>query len=231
MGFLAGVRVGSGLAAAAFVMAVTFGATVRAQGWGLLAPVICSLVVFSGSAQFTLATALAGGGGPVPAVLAAGLINARFLPMGLAVGPSLRGGRVRRAIEGQAVVDGSWVAAHLGAGRFDRELLMGATIAQWPAWVAGTVVGVFFPPPAHLAHALGLDVVFPAFFLVLLIDELRGSRAARLAAGIAAAVAAGLALVVPAGVALVGATVGALVGLRRERPARVEAADDAEVPA
>src|SRR3982751_726753 len=97
--FLAGIRVGAGLAAAAFILAITFGATVRAQGWGILAPVICSLVVFSGSAQFALATALGGGGGPVPAVAAAALINARFLPMGLAVAPSLRGGRLRRALE------------------------------------------------------------------------------------------------------------------------------------
>src|SRR5256714_9811977 len=162
MGFLAGVRVGSGLAAAAFIMAVTFGATVRGQGWGLLAPVICSLVVFSGSAQFTLATALAGGGGPVPAVLAAGLINARFLPMGLAAGPSLRGGRLRRAIEGQAVVDGSWGAAPLGDGRFDREVLIGATNAQRPAWVGGAVVGVFFPQTAPLGHGLRLGGVVPA---------------------------------------------------------------------
>ena len=220
--FLAGIRVGAGLAAAAFVLAVTFGATVRAQGWGTLAPVVCSLVVFSGSAQFALATALGGGGGPVPAVAAAALINARFLPMGLAVAPSLRGGRLRRALEGQAVVDGSWVAAHLGGGRFDRERLIGATIVQWPAWVAGTAVGVLFPPPADLAHSLGLDAVFPAFFLVLLIDEVRASRAARLAATIAAAVAAVLALVVPAGIALVGSTAGALVGLHRRRPEPAE---------
>jgi 4-azaleucine resistance transporter AzlC len=220
--FLVGVRVGAGLATAAFVLAVTFGATARSAGWGLLAPVVCSLIVFSGSAQFALLTALGGGGGPVPAVAAAALINARFLPMGLAVAPSLRGGRLRRAVQGQAVVDGSWVAAHLGGGRFDRELLIGATIVQWPAWVAGTAAGVFFPPPAHFAHALGLDVVFPAFFLVLLIDELRASRAARLAAGIGATCAAALALVVPAGVALLGSTAGALIGLRRRDRAPAE---------
>jgi hypothetical protein len=32
--FRAGTRTGIGLAAAAFVLAVTFGATARAQGWG-----------------------------------------------------------------------------------------------------------------------------------------------------------------------------------------------------
>jgi predicted branched-subunit amino acid permease len=226
--FLAGVRVGVGLAAGSFLLAITFGAMARAQGWGLLAPIICSGIVFSGSAQFALATALTGGG-VGPAVAAAVLINGRFLPMGLAVAPSLRGGRLRRALEGQSVVDGSWVAAHVGDGRFDRERLIGATIVQWPAWVAGTALGGFFAPPPHVLQSLGLDVVFPAFFLVLLVDELRGSGRARLAATIAATVAAGLVLVVPVGAALVGSTVGALVGLRR--PSRAAPADETEEPA
>jgi len=213
--FRAGMRTGIGLAAAAFVLAVTFGATTRAEGWGALAPVVCSVLVFSGSAQFALATALAGGGGVVPAVASAALINGRFLPMGMAVTPSLKGNRWRRAVEAQSVVDASWAAAHVGGGRFDREQLIGATIVQWPAWVAGTVVGVLVAPPSDLIDKLGLDVIFPAFFLILLLDEVRASRRAAAAAGIGAAAAAGLLWLVPAGVALVGATVGALVGLIR----------------
>ncbi|MBG0565811.1 AzlC family ABC transporter permease [Actinoplanes sp. NEAU-A11] len=212
------MRVGAGLAAAAFVLAITFGATAREQGWSAVAAIIASILIFSGSAQFALMTALAGGSGVAPAIAAAMLINARFLPMGLAVGPSLSGGRFRRALQGQAVVDGSWVAAHQGGGRFDRWRLFGATIVQWPAWVAGTVVGVLGAPSAHLVERLGLDVVFPAFFLALLLDELRASRLALIAAALGGAVAAGLLWWVPAGVALVGATVGALIGLRGRTP-------------
>ncbi|MEV0646337.1 AzlC family ABC transporter permease [Phytomonospora sp. NPDC050363] len=212
--FLAGVKVGVGLASAAFVLAVTFGALARAEGWGVLAPIVCSLVVFSGSAQFALAAALAGGGGIPTAIMAAALINGRFIPMGVAVAGDLRGGRFRRALEGQTVVDGSWASAHLGDGRFDRWKLFGATAVQWPAWVAGTALGVLVAPPEKLVEALGLDLVFPAFFLLLLIDELRRSRMARVAAGLGASIAAGLVFVVPAGLALVGASVAALLGLR-----------------
>ncbi len=212
---LGGMGVGVGLAAASFLLAVTFGAMVRAQGWGIAAPLVCSALVFSGSAQFALASALSGG--IVPAVTAAGLINARFLPMGVAVAASLQGGRLRRAIEGQSVVDGSWVAAHLGEGRFDRERLIGATVVQWPAWVAGTAVGVFVAPPPRIAEALGLDLVFPAFFLVLLMEELRTSRKARLAAGTGGAIAMALILVVPVGLALIASTLAALVGLQKRR--------------
>lgn len=216
-GFRAGLRIGVSLAAASFLLAVTFGATVRAQGWGVVAPVVCSMLVFSGSAQFALATALAGGGGLAPAVASAALINARFLPMGVAVTASLPGSRWRRAVEAQAVVDASWVAAHEGGGRFDRGKLIGATIVQWPAWVLGTLLGVLIAPPPDLTETLGLDVVFPAFFLLLLIDEVRASRRAALAAGIGAASAGALLWLVPAGVALLGSTVGSLIGLARRR--------------
>jgi 4-azaleucine resistance transporter AzlC len=213
--FRAGLRIGTSLAAASFLLAVTFGATVRAQGWGIAAPIVCSVLVFSGSAQFALATALAGGGGVAPAVASAALINARFLPMGVAVTSSLKGNRWRRAAEAQSVVDASWVAAHEGDGRFNRELLIGSTIVQWPAWIAGTALGVLIAPPPDLTETLGLDVVFPAFFLLLLIDEVRSSRKAALSAGVGALTAGALLWLVPAGVALLGSTVGALTGLCR----------------
>ena len=53
---------------------------------------------------------MGGGGGAVPAIVAAVLLNACFLAMGIAVAPYLKGGPLRRALEGQAV-DASWGAA------------------------------------------------------------------------------------------------------------------------
>ena len=51
-----------------------------------------------------MVSVLGGGGGVVPAIVAAVVLNARFLPMGIAVAPYLKGGPLRRALEGQAVV-------------------------------------------------------------------------------------------------------------------------------
>ena len=73
-------------------------------------------------------------------------------------------------------------------------------------------------PSGHLVESLGLDVVFPAFFLALLLEEVRSARAALVAALLGAGVAAALVWWLPAGVALVGATMGALVGLRARAP-------------
>ena len=215
-GYRAGLRYGAGLAVATFLLAVTYGAEAVQNGWGTAAPVVASIFVFSGSAQFTLVTALANGTAWA-AVVSAMLINLRFLPMALATAPSLRGGRVRRAVEGQAVVDGSWVAAHQGGGRFDRELLIGATLVQWPAWVGGTVLGAVLAPPADLVHSLALDMVFPAFFVALLLGEMRASAQARLAGFGGGLLTALLLLVMPTGPALLGGSVAALIGLRAQR--------------
>lgn len=211
--FLGGMRAGAGLGAAVFILGLTFGALARAHGWGLFAPLACSAVVFSSSAQFTLLAVLTGGGTVAAAIAAATLINARFLSMGLSVASSLKGGRWRRSLEGQAVVDGSWVLAHLGGGRFDRARLMGATAVQYPAWIAGTALGMLLAPTQHQVTALGLDLMFPAYFLVMLIDELRVSAQARYAAMMSAALAAGLVFILPGGLAIIGATAAALLGL------------------
>ncbi|MGK5629190.1 AzlC family ABC transporter permease [Streptomyces sp. URMC 123] len=216
--FLAGLRVGGGLAAAAFLLAVSFGAITQSQGWAAAGSVLCSLAVFSGSAQFALVSALGTGGGVAAAVTGAALVNARFLPMGVAIAGDLRGGRLRRALEAQAVVDGSWAAAHRGGGRFDRYVLFGASAIQWVLWVAGTALGAVLAPDPGLLTELGLDVVAPAMFLFLLLDALGADRRNRLPALLGGALAAGLTFVLPPGPALIGAACAALVALARPLP-------------
>src|SRR5918912_126821 len=211
-GWVEGLRVGLGLGTAVFVLALSFGALARGQGWSILQATAASVLVFSGSAQFALLTALPAGGA-LPAIGAAVLVNLRFAPLAAAAANSLRGGRVRRGLEAQSVVDGSWVAAYRGGGRFARPVLLTASLVQWPAWVAGTFIGALLAPSPEVFHRWGLDVVFPAFYLLLLLDLLRdpASRAPALLGGVLAGL---LLLVAPAGVALLAASLAALVGLR-----------------
>jgi len=132
--------------------------------------------------------------------------------MGFAVGPSLRGSRLRRAVEGQAVVDSSWVMAQREDGRFDRSYLFGHTGVQYVAWVLGTVAGVV--SPSLDSRALGLDAVFPAFFLAILAAELRDRQRVGVA-GAGAVLALVLVPVAPPGVPVLVASAAALVGLRQ----------------
>ena len=207
-----GARAGLPYAGASGVLALSFGVVATDLGLSPVAAVVMSAVVFAGSAQFAAVAILAAGGGLGAAVGAAALMNSRFVPMGFALGPSLRGSRLRRAVEGQAVVDSSWVMAARGDGGFDRSYLFGHTGVQYVAWVAGTLAGV--AAPSLDARALGLDAVFPAFFLSLLMGELRDGRKARVALG-GAVLALVLVPVSPPGVPVLVAAAAALVGLRR----------------
>jgi len=110
------------------------------------------------------------------------LLNLRFVPMGIAIAPSLRAGPLGRALRGQALVDASWALANRGGGHFDIEFLLGSTLAQYPAWVGGTVLGVLAGGLIGNPRAFGLDAIFPAFFLGLLVAELRRPDARPMAA-------------------------------------------------
>ncbi len=213
-----GLRDGLPYAAAGGVLALSFGAVAVDLGLPRVAVVVMSVVVFAGSAQFASVGILAAGGGLGAAIGAAALMSSRFLPMGVALAPSLKGGRVRRAVEGQAVVDSSWAMSARGDGRFDREYLFGHTAVQYASWVLGTIAGVLITGVD--ARALGLDAVFPAFFLALLVAELRSGRRDRLGVALAGAAVALVAVPVlpPGGPVLLAACV-ALYGLRR-RPIR-----------
>ncbi|WP_157979865.1 AzlC family ABC transporter permease [Kribbella monticola] len=214
--FLDGMRLGIGPATAGFVLALSFGAEARARGWGFGLPILFSMFAFSGSAQFTLLSTLAGGSA-VAAVTAAVLINARYLVMSLALNNSLQGGRLSRALKAQTLVDASFVVAHRNNGEYDVGRLIGASATQWLTWVSGTAIGVLVAPSPDLMHRLGLDVAFPAFFVILALDELRRSSRALVAAVLGAAIAAALLFVTAPGYALLGATTAALLGVLPEK--------------
>lgn len=211
--FRTGLRIGLGFAVPGFVLAVSFGVLAQDLGWGVVAPIVSSIVVFSGSAQFAIANVLGAGGSVAAAVVAAVLVNARFAPMSIALASALKGGPIRRAFEAQMNVDASWAIANRGDGPFDRELMIGSWIPQAVAWVGGTAVGVF-AGDAIDPDRVGLDVIFPAFFLGLLIEELRRGLAQVQAAVLAGAVAVLLIPIAPPGVPIIVSCVGALVGLR-----------------
>jgi 4-azaleucine resistance transporter AzlC len=213
--YLAGARASVPFALATLVLGISFGILARSLGWGTLAPIAFSVLAFSGSAQFGVASVLGSGGGVVTAIVAAVLLNARFGPMGVAVAPYLKGGPLRRALEGQAVIDASWALASRGGGRFDREFMIGATIPQGVAWIVGTAIGALGGNFIGNPERLGLDVIFPAFFLALLVEELRGGRRTIMVALLGAALALALVPFTPPGVPVIAACAAAFLGLRR----------------
>jgi predicted branched-subunit amino acid permease len=212
--FRDGLRAGVPVALAGSVLAMSFGVLAGDVGMPGWTAILMSVIVFAGSAQIA-ALGIIGAGGTLGAALgAAALMNSRFLPMGVAFAPSLSGGPLKRAAQGQTVVDVSLVIAEDGKGGFDRNLLFGSTLAQYVGWVTGTVVGVLAGPVLGDPQALGLDAIFPAFFLALLIGELRTAQAR----GVAVAgglIALALVPVAPPGVPVLAASAAAFFGMIR----------------
>jgi predicted branched-subunit amino acid permease len=223
--FRRGLRLGFPVSIAGFMLAITFGVLAQPV-MGDVAPIVMSALVFAGSAQFAALAVLAAGGGAAAAVAAGVLLNLRYLPMGIALAPSLRGGALRRAAVGQTMVDFSWAVASRGGGRFDPDLMMGATAPAYPLWIVGTAVGVFAGDLIGDPAALGLDAMFPAFFLCLLVEGEFRPGLPRTVAAIGALVAFALIPFTPAGVPIIAASAAALLGLR-ERPAPAPAQEPA----
>jgi predicted branched-subunit amino acid permease len=212
--FRRGFRVGIPYAAAGLLLAISFGVVAQPL-MGSVAPIVFSALVFAGSAQFAATAVLAAGGGAGAAIAAGILLNLRYVPMGIALAPSLRGGPLRRAAIGQAMIDYSWAAASRGGGRFDPAFLVGCTVPSYPCWVGGTAIGVFAGNLIGDPAALGLDAIFPAFFLCLLVEgELRPGLPS-VVAGLGALVALVLIPFTPAGVPVIAASATALLGLWR----------------
>jgi len=126
---------------ASAVLALSFGVVAREAGFSAVGAIIMSAVVFAGSAQFAAVAILGAGGGLGAAIGAAALMNSRFLPMGMALGPSLPGTALRRALKGQPVVDSSWAMSMRRDGSFDRHFLWGHSATQYVGWLTGTTVG------------------------------------------------------------------------------------------
>lgn len=229
-----GVRMALPLAVAVGAFGISFGVLAREAGMGSLAPVVMSVTTFAGSAQFAAASVLGAGGGVVAACIAAILLNARYLPIGMSASTALRGRWPKRVAEAQLVVDESWALSNRGGGRFDRSLLLGAGMLLYASWVVGTTLGVLGGNLIGNPNKLGLDAAFPALFLALLAGQIRSRRAA-LAAVLGAAIALAATPFSKPGIPLIAACLACLAGWRgrtrraQERPPKLEPAAE-EIP-
>ena len=212
--FRDGVRAGLPFATAGFLVATSFVVLARDVGMPAWAAVLMSAIVFAGSAQIAALTIVGAGGGLASALGAAALMNSRFLPMGLVFAPSLPGRPFSRAAQGQTVVDVSLVVAQDGQGGYDRSLLFGSSAIQYTTWVAGTALGAFAGSLIGDLETVGLDAVYPAFFLALMIGELDKPRAKAVAVA-GAVIALSLVSFTPPGVPVLAASLATLIGLIR----------------
>ncbi|HEU4658172.1 MAG TPA: AzlC family ABC transporter permease [Capillimicrobium sp.] len=208
-----GMRAVAPLAVAVGLFGIPFGVLAR-DAVGVLPALVFSATTFAGSAQMASVSILADGGALAAAIVAALLLNTRYLPIGISVARSLPRRLTARLLAAQLSVDESWAISHRGAGRYDGRVLVGAGLVLYAAWVVGTAIGAAGGSVLGDPEDLGLDAAFPALFLALLVGQVRDRRGAVVAL-LGSALAVVLIPFVPAGVPIIAASAACLLGLRR----------------
>ncbi len=203
------------LAVVVLIFGISYGVLSRAAGFASIQTILFSATTFGGSAQFATASVADAGGTAAAAILAALMLNLRYLPIGISVAPALHGPWYERLLRAQLVVDEVWAVSRVGDG-YHRRLLLGAGVTLYASWVVGTLLGVIGGGLIGDPAALGLDAAFPALFLALLAGQVSDQRS-RIAAVGGGAIALALVPLVPPGIPVVAAGAMCLLGLRPVR--------------
>jgi 4-azaleucine resistance transporter AzlC len=206
------MRDGLPISAASLLLGTTFGVLAEPV-MGSVAPIVMSAIVFAGSAQFGALAVLSVGGGAGAAIAAGLLLNMRYLPMGISIAASTHGSWFRRGLAAQPLIDAGWAMSYRGEGRYDVPYMWGVTAVNYPMWVGGTALGVLIGDLLGDPDRLGLDALFPAFFLGLLVGDATDSRRGVIAALLGATLALSLAPLTPPGVPIMAACLAALIAL------------------
>ncbi|MFG2939769.1 AzlC family ABC transporter permease [Streptomyces sp. NPDC048282] len=197
------------------IVGVSFGAVSVAGGLPVWVPVLMSLVVYAGSAQFSAVGVLLAGGGPLAAAATGLLLNTRTAAFGLAVADLLGPGRATRLLGAHLVTDETVAFALAQPDPARRRAAFWISgLGLFAAWNTGVAAGALAGSALGDTDRYGLDAAFPAVLVALVLPVLRTAPGVRRAALLGAAIALAVTPAVPAGVPVLLALC-ALVVVRR----------------
>ncbi|MEV5608114.1 AzlC family ABC transporter permease [Streptomyces sp. NPDC052225] len=191
------------------VVGVSFGAVAVAGGLPVWLPVLMSLVVFAGSAQFSAVGILAAGGGPVAAAATGLLLNTRTAAFSLAVADALGRSWPARLVGAHLVTDetAAFVLARTDPEQ-RRTAFWVAGVGLFVAWNVSVLGGALAGAALGDTDRFGLDAAFPAVLLALVLPALRESREVRRAAAAGAVIAVAATPFLPSGAPVLLALAG-----------------------
>jgi 4-azaleucine resistance transporter AzlC len=193
------------------LVGVSYGAIAVASGFPLWLPMVQSALVLAGSSELLFVGLVGAGGNPVAVAFAGLLVNARHVPYGLALPPGVTGSGWRRLLGTHVMNDESVVFGLSDGAAAYRACGMGVLLA----WPAGAVVGALIGSVVRDTNAFGLDAMFPAVILALVLPKLRdrGTVGAALAG---TAIALATTPFLPAGAPELLALVAVVLARKRE---------------
>lgn len=155
------------------VVGVSYGSLAMSWGFPLWVPLALSTLVLAGASEFMFLGIIVSGGNPLAAAVAGLLVNARHIPFGVAV-RNLVGKRAIGLLGCHVMNDESVVFGMSQSTPEQRKAaywLCGCGVAiLWPLGVLlGSGVGKLLPSP----ETIGLDAVFPAILVALVIPAFK----------------------------------------------------------
>jgi 4-azaleucine resistance transporter AzlC len=198
---------------AVLFIGLSYGAIAVASGFPLWFPAAQSVFVLAGASEFLFVGIVAAGGNPIAAALAGLLVNSRHLPYGLSL-PEVTGTGWRRLL-GTHLMNDETVVFTLAQPDLARKR------AAWRAcglgvlicWPGGAIAGALIGSAVHDTGAFGLDAMFPAVILALIMPSLRDRPTLRAAAA-GAAIALTATPFLPAGLPILLALAAVLLLVR-----------------
>lgn len=155
------------------VVGASYGSVAMGYGFPVWLPLVLSIFVLAGASEFMFIGIIASGGHPLAAAAAGLLVNARHIPFGIAVRELV--GKGHTAIFGSHIMNDESVVFGLAQKNHEQRKaaywLCGLGVAiLWPLGaLVGSAIGTLLPSP----EAIGLDAVFPAILLALVIPAFK----------------------------------------------------------
>ncbi len=149
--------------AAIAVAGSLYGAVARPV-FGTWVTLLSSVVVFSGTVQFTIVALLVAGAGPLAVLGATFMVNVRNFALGGALRPHLTGSRMQRLVLSWFLIDETVGLALTDPERSD-QILLRVGVGAYLSWIVGTAVGVTGGAAIGLAGLA--EAIFPVLFIGL----------------------------------------------------------------
>lgn len=214
------VRSGLSIAAAVGIYGISFGALGVAAGLSVAQTCVLSLLMFTGGSQFAFVGVIAGGGSPLSAVTAAGLLGLRNSVYAMQLDAMLRPSKAIMPAMAHLTIDESMANA---TGQSDpdeqRRGFWTAGLGVFVAWNTFTLVGALAGNAMGDPARWGLDGAACAAFLGLLWPRLKGRDPIAVAVICAAATVLFIPLTPPGLPIIIAAVVAAGVWAVQERRA------------
>jgi len=168
-----------------FIMfALAFGTAAAQKGLSLVEAMGLSAFLYAGAAQmvgleiwqqvWTPSTILT-------IITVTAVINSRMILLGATLQPWLRNEPIARsALNLFLITDAGWIIGtrYYNEGGRDVGMLLGSGVALWIVWQITTIIGFLAGALVPEPRALGLDLVMPVFFSIMLVPLWKGARPA-----------------------------------------------------